>query len=245
MRNSFRWTGRILALMTFSSLGLASSAEASFVFNTPTNAMLASLPVNATATFTVTSGHVMVSITNLQANPTSDIQTINGIVFTFSTGQSVGSNFTSSGTARTVNGNTAGAYSDVSVNPTGWNLNNGVATGSNGAGIELTSIGNKGGSPTIIGGPDANNAYSNANGSITGKHTFLAFTPTYDLDVATLLANATISSVIFEFGTAAGSNVAGIAASPATVPEPSAIVLTGLGLAVVGMTRLRRKAVTA
>jgi hypothetical protein len=244
-RRFFRRRGGLFTLMALFSMGLTTPrAEASFVYNTAGGSTAGGQPVNATATFTITAGHVEILLTNLLSNPKSDIQTLNGIQFTLSSGQTVGSNFTSSALHRQIDSNAPNptGWHDVGVSSTNWNLNNGVS-----GGIELTSIGNSGGSPTLIGGPDvATNAYLAAGGSIAGSgphNPFLAGTATYELDISGLQANASISSMRFEFGTAGGTNVTGMLTP--SVPEPSTVIMTSLGLGALGLVqRARRRKAT-
>src|SRR5262249_35638276 len=154
--------------------------------------------------------HVHIDLTNLLTDPTSDIQTLNGIQFVLSTGQTVGTGFASSAQHRQIDSEAANptGWHDLGISSTTWNLNNNVS-----GGHELTSPGNMGGSTPLIGGPrTSDNTYAAANGSIAGNgphNPFLAGTASYDLDISGLLDTATVSSMRFEFGTAAGTNVTG------------------------------------
>lgn len=230
-----------VAALAFAGL-MAPSAKADMTFVLPSGSTAGSLPVDATATFSISAGVVHITLTNLLANPTGDIQTINGIQFVLSSGQTTGTLTSSSAIHRTIASN--GTFTDQGSSSTTWNLNSSVNDGA-GAGIELTSIGNSGGAPTLIGLADSGNIYSAANGSIAGSKShnpFLAGTATFDVNLSGLSASATINSVNFEFGTASGTNVAAV---PAVVPEPSTIVMTALGLGTLGLIRLRQKATKA
>jgi PEP-CTERM motif len=219
---------RVLALGALVTLLLPSSARADMSFATPNGSTAGGQAVDASVTFTISAGQIQITLHNLEANPTSDIQALNGIQFVLSSGLTAGSLATSSAQHVDITGRGAGQYSLLGVSPTTWNYNAGVNDGS-GSGISLTSIGNSGGTPTLIGSPDiSTNAYSNANGSITnGSHNpFLFETATFTVDVTGLLASATIASTYFEYGTSSGTNVMGV---PAPTPEPASVVMILLG----------------
>jgi hypothetical protein len=168
-----KWSsqGGLIALAVVALLGLSSPVARAESFTlTASGTSSGGNTVDATATVTITAGVIQISITDLLVNPTSDGQTINGIQFVLSSGQTTGTLASSSALHRLVTGNGVGDYSDSGPSSTTWNLNGNVS-----GGIELTSIGNMGGSPTIIGDPNAGNAYSSANGSIKNNHNFRHF----------------------------------------------------------------------
>jgi hypothetical protein len=221
------------------ALGLGTggqTARAGFLYVTPSASTAGGQSVDAQADITVTAGHVHIDLTNLQRDPTSDIQTLNGIQFVLSSGQTTGTGFTSSSLFRQIDGDDPNpiGWHDVGTGPTTWNLNGNV-----GGGLEFTSIGNSGGAPTLIGGPRASdNTYAAANGSIAGSgphNPFLAGTASFDLDITGLSADATISSMQFEFGTMSGTNVDGEftleTRTVTSVPEPASVVMMGTAVA--------------
>ena len=230
-----RMSGRLLAAGLVLSLALgAREAQASFGFITPSGSMAGGQPVNAMATFTISAGVVQVTITNNEVDPTSDSQTVNGVSFTLSSGQTVGSISSKSGQLINIAGN--GSFSTTGGNPN-W------AYGQSGLGVEISSLlaSNGGGSPTIIGPAGSGGIYS-GNASITnGAHNpFVQDTATFTLAIAGVPANATITAMRFEFGTESGSNVTGIPFS--TIPEPASVVMLSAGIGAIGLVSLRRRA---
>src|SRR5260221_14017568 len=99
------------AVMALGSLSLGAQAQM-FIYNTPGSTMFAGLPVDATAVFNVTAGHVEIMLTNNEVNPTSDIQNLSDLGFTLSSGQTLAmaTLASSSGLARTVN--SGGTYTN-------------------------------------------------------------------------------------------------------------------------------------
>jgi hypothetical protein len=233
-----------MALAVAAMLAAASVSRAgSITYITPSGSTAGGQSVDVTTTLTTSAGHVLITMQNLENNPKSDIQTLNGISFTLSTGQTAVSSFTQEAVQRTVTSNAAGGFTDTGtpttpiVAPDKWHFN------AAGLGIEITSIGNSAGHGTLIGGPDGSNAYAVANSSITNANhnPFMAGIATFDLSITGVTAASTITALRFEFGTEAGTNVTG-----QSVPEPSSLVMAGLGslglLAVLVRRRLRETA---
>jgi hypothetical protein len=130
----------------------------------------------------------------------------------------------------------AGKFSLGPAVPTGW-----VATlgGKSGLLDVLAGPGHAGPEHTIIGPPGLGGTYSIANGSIEQNiphNPFLNQTATFLISGAGITANTTITSATFSFGTVAGIDVKGqpLPAGPSSVPAPSSLVLTVIGLGLVG-----------
>jgi hypothetical protein len=232
-----RWFS--MALAVAATLAAANVSRAgSITFITPSGSMAGGQPVDVTATLTTSAGQVFITVQNLENNPKSDIQTLNGISFSLSTGQTAVSSFTQEAVQRTVTSNAAGGFTDTGtpttpiVAPDKWHFN------AAGLGIEITSIGNSAGHGTLIGGPNGSNAYAAANSSITNANhnPFMAGVATFDLNITGVTAASAITALRFEFGTAAATNVTGQA-----VPEPSSLVLAGLGSLGLLAVRVRRR----
>jgi hypothetical protein len=221
------------------ALMVAPSAHADMVtFDVLVGSTAGGQPVDVTVTLTSFLNGVTVTLRNLEANPTSDIQAINGITFALSTGQTAGSISSSSAIMRTITGNGAGQYNDTGPSGTDWHYNQA------GLGVEITALGTAHAPQTLIGDPNAGDAYAAANPSITnngnGSHNpFLAGTATFNLAISGVTADTTFSGLKFEFGTAAGTNLTGHLVP--SVPEPASITLLGGGLGLLTMFALRSR----
>jgi hypothetical protein len=212
------------------------TAKADFTYVTAVGSTAGGQPVDATATFHFSADQLTITVRNLESNPTSDIQSINGIAFSVSPSETVATLTGSSAVQRTITSNAVGGFSD-SATPltTNWNLNFGVS----GFAFELTTIGNSHATETIIGDPALTGAYSNANPSIVGSNhnPFLTGTATYTLSIPGVTTATTIAGMQFEFGTTSGTNVQGTQA----VPEPTSLSLIGIGLGGVVIAGLRNR----
>ena len=187
---SHRWptTVAAAALVLIAAAMITPVAQAQ-TFNTPSGSSVGDGPVDATATFTTRLNTITITIRDLEVNPTSVGQTINGVDFSLSNSKTAGSITSQDATLRTVTGTGAGKYSDAGSPTTSvgasntWNYVTDTSQGKN-LGVMVTSLGNHAAVPTVIGDPNASNAYSNGNGSITGNHNpFLAGTVTIVLSV--------------------------------------------------------------
>ncbi len=220
--------------------GPASARGDMITFITPTGSTTGGQNVDATATITTSLNTVTISLRNLEADPKSDVQNINGVIFSFS-------NFTPPATGVTISGNSGivdrtvnadGTFSNMSATTTDWKVS--VTTMPTPATITLTTIGNAHAPQTVIGDPSSKTGiYSNANNSIAGSvhNPFLADTPVFTLHVEGVTASTDIASVLFAFGT---TNTTANTVVGHAVPEPSSLALIGLGGAACLALRRRR-----
>jgi hypothetical protein len=220
----------LVAVITIFGLFSMGNATALTIF-TPSGATTGDGPVSAEAIFTLSdtgtnTASIKVQLINLQTDIKSVGQCISDISFSLSGGTSA-SLTSSSGLERSIaSGHTFTDGLDVAA---GW-----VLSGTPTTGLELdvlSGTGHAGPAHTIL-GPPGGITYSNANASIAGNgphNPFLFGTVadpvTFNLNFTGVpddISSLIISNVIFSFGTEAGNNV--------SVPEPTTILLLGLGL---------------
>jgi hypothetical protein len=218
-------------------LGCAAISQASLLYETNAGSTINGRPVDATAEFTASAGSLSIMFNNLISNPLDVNQAISDISFTVSNGNHI---LTSTdiaslvATTVTVDGNGLPVYGSISgANTTNWSLevvNTNV--------LHLTALGNGQPEYMILGAPDANGVYSNANNGIQGNNAhnpFLTGMPVFTINLAGVTADSTISNVVFSFGSTGGL----VAPSHVATPEPASFGLIGAGLLFTGL--LRRK----
>jgi hypothetical protein len=196
----------IPAFLVFTTLVPVVPAGASMMFYTPPGATTSAGPVSATAEFSFSGNTLTISVANSLLDPRSIGQNISDLTFSVLLGGVMvggGSLVSSSAIERTIYNNAPGGYSDGPVVSTGWGLDSTAP-------YHLNVLGFAGPTHTIVGNPDSSNAYASANASITNQphNSHLAGTVQFVLIFPDLPAGASISGVVFSFGTRPGSLVA-------------------------------------
>ena len=233
------------AAICLSVLTVTPAAAATVVFSTPAGSTVTDGVVSASATFITDPGSITVVLADLLANPKSVGQLLSDISFTFTgalaSGATLGLNIGQEVTVADNGTATLGGFV-----ATGWGLS---ATGT--STLHLDALGQ----PTtpshlLIGPPDASGTYSNANSSIAGNdphNPFLNQTAGFVIDLLDPTALATITGVIFSFGTTEGVLVTGTPGGTPTpfeigpTPIPSAVWLFAGALGLLGMLSRRKK----
>jgi hypothetical protein len=192
-------------------------------------------PVSARATFTTSTDTVSIKLENLQADPNSVKAVVYDVMFSLSTGQTVGTNTSTTGTERTVNDD--GTFSDTGpINLVDWGL---FTSGSQ---LDLDRIlapGQK--HHGVIGPPNSvSGQYDNANGSIADNNAHVPFwgeSADFVLNVPGVTAESSISAATLAFNTTSGDTV-----NVVPVPEPASWALACLAVGMLSLSVQPRKA---
>jgi len=190
-------------------------------------------PVSTSAEFTTSTGLLSINLTNLLTGIKDVGQALSDLSWTFDS--SLVGTALSSSSGNTIDVHSDGTYTSSGLNATGWELD------STGLRICALCADIAGPSRLILGPPDGSNVYSSANSSIAGNgphNPFLNGTVNFQIAVAGLTADSTVTSATFSFGTTEGSLVPGGCVGdcggggpPAAIPEPSTwLLLSGGGL---------------
>lgn len=207
-------------------------------FVTPTGSNPGGGPVSAEATFTTTADSLMITLTDLEGNPTDVAQLLSDLSFTLSDGSLIGSSLSSSsGQEINVLGN--GTFTLGSTVATGWVYSDSSSTMGL---LDVLAAGGAGPTHLIIGPPGTGATYSNANGSIAGNkphNPFLNDSATFTITGAGITADTTVTAATFSFGTTEGALL--VPGVPAPTPEPrtTGIIVSAIGL--IGILQYRRK----
>jgi hypothetical protein len=229
-----------IAAVALFGLSPALRAQTSITFVTPANSESDKLPVDASATFTVSAGKIVITLTNLEPNTVSQEQLITDLAFKLSGPVGYINSFSSSSQDVTIKSN--GSYT---LGRTG--VSSGWGYGEFGNGLVVCVVCPEGMKPGpqgegIIGpGP-----YHSGNGGIDSSHNpFLYETATFTIYDKNITPGTTVTSAVFSFGTDFDLDlVNGVPKGMPTTPEPQSMLLFGTGLLVVGGL-LRRRLVSA
>jgi hypothetical protein len=217
-------------------LGTGVVRAGSITYITPAGSSTGGGPVDAMATFTTSANTLSIVLSNLQANPTDVAQLLSDLSFTVGNGGSLTGATLASSSGQEITVASDGTFTLGSTVATGWVPTLGGTSGN----LDVLGAGGAGPTHLIIGPPGPGGTYSNANGSIAGNkahNPFLNQSATFSISGSGINAGTTITSVTFSFGTTSGIDVAGVP----SVPEPSSIVMAGIGIGVVSLIRLRRR----
>jgi hypothetical protein len=215
---------------------------------TPTGATTSGGPVSARADLTVTAGSIIVTLSNLQANPTDVAQLLSDVQFMIGGPGHLAGSFQAGATSQeiTVNGNgTFNIGANLTTAPAvGWFY---LETDPVGTLDVLQGPGHAGPAHLII-GPPGGPTYANANGSIAGNtphNPFLNQSASFTISGGGILSDTTITGVTFSFGTTEGVEIPGVPVV-AAVPEPGSLALlataTGTLAGCFGWRRRRQQA---
>jgi hypothetical protein len=218
---------KIMGVMVAATVVLAAASSNAITISS--SGSVNGLPVNADGSLTAGAGFVMVTLNNLQANPTSAAQLISGLTFNV-TGAFGPSSLTTvnSGTAITIAA--GGTFTVDGTDPlTRWKA---TLTGTT---VVLTTL--SGGNPDrlIIGPPDGSGKYSAANPSIIGDNPSVSQSGMFTITVPGVTANSLFSNVAFIFNTDGT-----ILRPPQELPDGGSTIGL-LGMALVGAGLLRRR----
>jgi hypothetical protein len=165
--------------------------------------------VSATASFTVGTGFVTVTLANGLADPKSAGQLLSGLAFTLSSGLTTGTLGSTSANLRTVA--SGGAFTDLGPASTGWalsqNFNGGFFLC-----VLCTDLGASGPKDLLIGDPAPSGTYASANASIAGNRPHNPFTQgqaTFFINVPGATSSDSVNGATFFFSTQAGVSVPG------------------------------------
>jgi len=223
--------------MKFGSLLLAFllpalAAGTTITFVVPSGTTVNGLPVSGFATVTTGMGQMDIHLVNLQDNPKSVIQGFNGVSFVLPEGlAATGILF---GSAEAVNIASDGSYTSLGDISIGWVLD------SSGLMVGMLLPGGSGPAQLLLGGPDSEGIYSDANGSIAGNNPhnpFLKEGLDLTLSVPGMTPDTEVLGSTIYFGTASGQGVP----LESSAPEPVSLTLSGVGLAGLAFLRLKRR----
>ena len=210
------------------------------------------LVVSASATFTFTNGALVITLRNLGETDSAG-QLLSGVVFSLS---DVGPIVLASNSAHTVQVESSGAVTDVSINGTAdWGVgvyNSTQLPTFNGEYIvcavcNSVSIGTGVVAPNQpkleilgLGGGSAETPFSTANASIKGNggnshEPFVLESATFNLNVASITPTTIVRDVNFFFGSEFGAEL--VEVNEASTPEPVSYLLTGGGIIALGVIR--------
>jgi hypothetical protein len=235
------------AVATFGWLALVLMAApvhaGSVTFVTPSGATVGAGPVNAEVDFTTSANTLTITLIDHLANPKDVGQLLSDLSFTLGNGGSdTGATETAASSSEITvagNGSFTGPTPISGVATDGWPF---AVNSSTSGTLNVLAAGGGGPAHLIIGPAGPGGTYSNANGSIDGNgphNPFLDESATFTITGAGITADTTITSATFGFGTTRGVTVQGVL----SVPEPSALVMSLVGLGIagsIGVYRSRR-----
>jgi hypothetical protein len=211
----------LVVLSLFGLSAVPARADLTFSYITP-NGAANSGPVNAQADITLSANTITIVLTDYEQNPGNDTQLISGIKMNVSGATGVGVTTVNSGKVSNGAG-TTGTAIDLNIYGNGTPIE------------QIIGPDSKGNFDPTLGG-----LYDNANNSIIKNHQpDVLGTATFIIHDPGITTASTISNIVFEFGTAQGSNM--IAGTAKPIPEPASLLMVALGGGVTAGYLARRR----
>jgi MYXO-CTERM domain-containing protein len=203
-----------------------------------------SQPEDATVTLTTETNEIVVTLTNLETNPTAVSQLISGLTFSLTTLDSatIGLSVDTVDSGQLID---RSAWSATPVNDTTDSITNWTVA-SSGASTTNISLSALGGGPAdlIIGEPGGGGTYTNANGSLNNCHAcpLILYTATFDLSLVGVSSSTGIdaSTIMVKYGTDTSGESVNVSQQSLT-PEPNSAFLAFGALGLIAYAARRRR----
>ncbi len=222
---------RYLLLTSLVALPSFADTANTFVYNgTPTST---TFNEDVSASFIVSGGNLLVTLSNTTPNLTQDEQILTGVLFTYSGAGTVAGTLTNPTTqGYNINDSNGRLTSSGSPASARWSTEVGDLAGY----VTLTNLnGNSGGSHGII----STSTNSSGTNNLSNHEVFLEGPLQFSIAGLGLSSGSQITSVEFNFGTAIGTYSPLVTGALTATPEPSGFLLLGIGL--VGISWIARK----
>jgi hypothetical protein len=229
---------------------LPSSGQAGFYTLTVSGLDADKETVNATVDITTQSGKIIIKLTNNVGGASMDSvgQAISALEFTLSaapTSALTGADSNPSASGQLITVDSTGKVSKTSdtTDVNAWENNLTSLSGNTFKMSELSATGSGKPLNMILGNPDSNGYYPNANTSITKSSAPLTFQPFYEgsatftLNAPGVTSNTSITSASIGFGTGPDFFL-GNGPSAQVVPQPPGVVLGAIGFAMMSFAGL-------
>ena len=189
---------------------------------------------DVSASFIVSSGNLLVTLSNTTANLTYDKQILTGVLFTYAgAGSATGAVSNPTTTGYNID-DTNGALTSAGSVSANWKTETGDLTGY----VTLTNLnnGNHAGSQGIV----STSTNSSGTNNLANHDVFLEGPLQFSISGLGLTSASQITGVEFNFGTAIGTETSVVAGALTPDPEPTPFVLLSAGLIAISWVDRKR-----